>query len=65
YKTVPDGYVFPESKNRPFFANLYPSGTYFGDIGKLPRNRICIEHYHTEEEPEEPEEPEAPENSEE
>lgn len=47
YKSLPDGYVFPDNPNRPFFANLYPDGTYFGDSGKLPRNRICIEHYHT------------------
>lgn len=56
YKTLPEGYVFPTDRSLPFFANLYPSGTYFGSTASVPRNRICIEHYKTE--PEEPENPE-------
>ncbi len=48
YKDLPDGYVFPESRTQPFFANLYAGQTvYFGSVvGAMPRNRICIEHYH-------------------
>ncbi len=55
YKDIPEGYVFPESKAQPFFANLYTEEDktyYFGTlVGGRPRNRICIEHYHAEEAP--------------
>ncbi|MBR6594177.1 MAG: transglycosylase domain-containing protein [Clostridia bacterium] len=48
YKEIPEDYVFPTSKKQPFFANLYPSGTYFGYVGGgNPRNRLCVEHYNT------------------
>lgn len=55
YKDIPEGYVFPESPNAPFFANLYQEEGktfYFGSLpGAKPRNRICLEHYHAEDEP--------------
>ncbi len=55
YKDIPEGYVFPESKTLPFYANLYneEGETYFyGTLpAAYPRNRICIEHYHQEEDP--------------
>ncbi len=44
YKTIPDDYVFPTSASVPFFANLYPEGTYFGVNTKSPRNRVCTAH---------------------
>ena len=48
YKDIPEDYVFPKDKTKPFFANLYPNGTYFGTLPSTsPRNRICIEHYMT------------------
>lgn len=52
YKDIPDDYVFPTNKKLPYFANLYPDGTYFGYVGgsALPRNRVCIEHYNKDEE---------------
>lgn len=51
YKDIPDDYVFPTDKTKPFFANLYPSGTYFGSLpAAKPRNRVCMEHYKVEEE---------------
>ena len=55
YKDIPDDYVFPTDKTKPFFANLYESDTYFGAIvGAKPRNRICMEHYKgNEDEPDE------------
>ena len=51
YKEIPEDYVFPTDKTKPFFANLYEEGTYFGSLpaGK-PRNRICMEHYRGSEE---------------
>jgi len=49
YKELPEGYVFPTDKTKPFFANLYESGTYFGALpAAYPRNRICMEHYRAE-----------------
>ncbi len=54
YKEIPEDYVFPTDKTKPFFANLYESGTYFGSLpAGLPRNRICMEHYRTEDKNEE------------
>jgi len=56
YKDIPENYVFPTDEKQPFFANLYEPGTYFGNNpSKKPRNRICLEHYHTE--PAVPEDP--------
>ncbi len=44
YKEVPAGYVYPTDSTVPFFANLYPAGTYFGVKNKSPRNRVCTVH---------------------
>lgn len=51
YKMLPDDYVFPDTDTVPFFANLYPAGTYFGNKSKEPRNSICIKHLKKEEPP--------------
>ncbi len=48
YKEVPVGYVFPTDPKVPFFANLYPAGSYFGNNDSSPRNRICTQHMRTE-----------------
>lgn len=66
YKELPADYTFPTSNKVPFFANMYPEGTYFGYVGGgSPRNRICIEHYGKNPDKEEPEESEDTEKTEE
>ncbi len=44
FKTTPIDYVFPTDSRVPFFANMYPAGTYFGCKTDSPRNRACPLH---------------------
>lgn len=54
YYPVPAGYVFPDKESVPFYANLpeYEGVKFFGISSsiKKPYNRVCLEHYHVNEE---------------
>ncbi|MDL2286940.1 transglycosylase domain-containing protein [Eubacteriales bacterium OttesenSCG-928-G02] len=48
YVDVPEGYIYPNKRSRPFFYNLYESDKYIGlyNADGKPYNAICTDHYH-------------------
>ncbi len=61
YMEVDKYYDYPTSPNVSFFYNAFPDKYKyaFGTYGSKPANRICIEHYHPEQE-DEPTDPAVP-----
>ncbi|MBO5869770.1 MAG: transglycosylase domain-containing protein [Clostridia bacterium] len=46
YIEVPDGYVYPEDPDVPFFQSLLPEGYNVGvSVTTKPANRVCLEHF--------------------
>ena len=59
YIEVPDGYVYPEDPDVPFFQSLLPEGYNVGvSVMTKPANRICLEHFEGNDEDDENDESE-------
>ncbi len=54
YMDLPEGYIYPDDPNVPFFQNLFPEDKPYAfgySVNEAPANRVCLTHMHQQSDP--------------